>query len=169
MRPDWPLLSFKLSTFCSSARGRHLFRIVQMACLQGCYSLASRVLQAHMGFSSAIRAGNFASAFESPALRAVSLRSSAPCRLAGVPRREPPHRLRRRRDCRVSDAPASAFGLSLQRAIAHARALYEEVHRLLLAAAHSMPAGLLSAAQPHLQLRATQLAAALLRLLEQVA
>ena len=60
-------------------------------------------------------------------------------------------------------------GVGLQRAVAEARALYEEAHPLLLTAAHSMPAGALSAAQTHLQLRATQLAAARLPLLEQVA
>ena len=144
----------------------HLFRIVQMACLQGCYSLASRVLQAHMGFSSASRAGDFAGAAPSVSshlrdwLRALSLVCRAESRLA---------------DCAgdatvgESDAPASPLGLCPQRAIADARALYEEAHPLLLAAAHSMPAGALSAAQTHLQLRATQLAAARLPLLEQVA
>lgn len=166
----------------------HLFRIVRMACLEGCYSLAARVLTAHFDLSSsscnsstAARAGDCCMAFASPGLsshlrdwfRALSLVARAESRLA---------------ECAgdgeadatataatgsltgsVDDSDAGGAGVRVLRATADARALYEEAHALLLCAAHSMPAGALDAAQTRLQLRVTQLAAARLALLEQVA
>ena len=58
--------------------------IEQLAFLQGCYSLASRVLQAHMGFSSATRVGDFAGA--APSVSSHLRDCSAPSRWCAAPR-----------------------------------------------------------------------------------